>query len=146
MMNKKILIVLALSGILLGCSQAPIAPDTSALANCRTQGSWFCKGDPQNPTVNLNTKSGKLKASPYCVKVNTGTQIKINLTPPGNKALNTVEIIPKDPDHTWLAGTNSASQDEIIIDVPNDLDEKERYYYGIKTDTDCVDPRAKVYD
>lgn len=143
-MNNKILFVLALNWVLVGCSQAPGAAVASPLANCGHQFPWFCKGDPKNPTINLNTKNGHLKASPYCLNADPGTQIKITLTPPGNKAMNTVEIIPKDPDHTWIAATNSTHKDLILIDVPAELDKTKKYYYGIKTDTDCVDPRINV--
>ena len=34
-MNKKILFVLALNWILVGCSQAPTAPDGGPLASCK---------------------------------------------------------------------------------------------------------------
>lgn len=144
-MNKKILIVLALNWVLLGCSGAPTAPDSSPLAGCRTQFPWFCRGNSQAPVVTLHTKVGKLKASPYCVKADAGTQIRFELKPKGNKALNTVEIIPKNPaDNYWLAKSNSVDQDLITIDVPNDIDDTIKHYYGVKTDTDCVDPRVKV--
>jgi len=143
-MNKKILFVLALNWILVGCSQAPIAPDGSPLANCRTQLPWFCRGKAQAPTVNVNTKSGKLKTSPYCIKVEEGTQLIFRLTPPGKNALNTVEIIAKNESHGWLKGKNSIFEDLIIIDVPTGLSGDDKYYYGIKTDTDCVDPRIHV--
>ena len=144
-MVKKILFVLALNLILVGCSQAPKSPDGSPLANCRTQFPWFCRGNSKAPTVTLHTKVGKLKASPYCVKVDSGTQIRFELKPKGNKALNTVQIIPKNSaDKYWLAKSNSVDQDLIIIDVPNDIDDTIKHYYGIKTDTDCVDPRIHV--
>jgi hypothetical protein len=103
-------------------------------------------GDPQAPTIVVNTQSRNLKASPYCAKAKKGSQLIIRLTPPGGKPLNSVEIIPKNSAHTWLSGTNNTSQDLIIIDVPKDLDDSERYYYGIKTDTGCVDPRIDVKD
>lgn len=79
------------------------------------------------------------------MKADAGTQIRFELKPKGNKALNTVEIIPKNPaDNYWLAKSNSVDQDLITIDVPNDIDDTIKHYYGVKTDTDCVDPRVKV--
>ena len=144
-MNKKILFVLALSWIVVGCSQAPIAPDGSPLANCPKQFPWFCRGNSKAPAVILHTNTGKLKASPYCVKADKGTQIRFELRPKGNKPLNTVQIIPKNPDDNyWLAKSNSADQDLITVDVPQDIDETVKHYYGFKTDTDCVDPRIHV--
>ena len=144
-MIKKILFVLALNLILVGCSQAPIAYDGGPLADCKKQTRWFCMGNPQNPSVILHTNTGKLKASPYCVKANRGTQIRFELKPKGNKPLNTVHIVPKNPaDNSWLARSNSADPDLITVDVPQDIDETIKHYYGFKTDTDCVDPRINI--
>jgi len=146
-MIKKILFVFALNWMLVGCSQAPIAHDGGPLADCKKQSAWFCRGNPQAPAVTLNTQTGKLKATPYCVKANKGTQIRFELKPKGNKPLNTVKIVPKDPaNNYWLAKSNSADQDLIIVDVPSDIDETKKHYYGFKTDTECVDPRIHVKD
>jgi len=144
-MIKKILFVLALNLILVGCSQAPVAPDGSPLAGCKKQFPWFCRGNSQAPIVILHTQTGKLKASPYCVNVDKGTQIRFELKPKGNKPLNSVQIVPKNKDNNyWLAKSNSADQDLIIVDVPEDIDKTKKHYYGFKTDTDCVDPRIHV--
>jgi len=137
-MIKKILFVVALNLILAGCAATSTDSQT-----CTAQRPKACTGDPQAPTINLNTKNGKLKATPYCAKANPGTILVFRLTPPGNKPKNVVEIIPKDSAHTWLAGKNDDFQDLILIEVPADLGPGD-YDYGIKTDTDCVDPRIHV--
>ena len=142
-MNIKLLFILALGFIATGCAQAPIAADGGPLAGCQKQSKRSCKGNPQAPTVNVNTKAAKLRASPYCVKVEEGTQLIIRLTPPGNEPLNAVEIIPKKASHTWLKAKNDTFQDMIIIDVPEELADED-YYYGIKTSTKCLDPRIHV--
>lgn len=141
-MNKKILFVLALNWVLVGCAQAPASTE-GPLAGCKTQGWWFCKGNPQAPTININTKSAKLKASPYCMKAVDGTQLVFRLTPAGKNPKNTVRIISKNDDHAWLNGTNSDFADMIIIDVPEKLPEGD-YDYGIKIGDKCVDPRVRV--
>jgi hypothetical protein len=144
-MNKNILIVLALNWALLGCSGAPTAPDSSPLAGCRTQFPWFCRGDPQAPEINVHAnKNGKLKVSPYCVKAAGGTQLVFKLTPSGSNPLNSAKVIPKNDTHTWLKGENDSDPDQITIDVPPDLDKEVKYYYGVKTNRGCVDPRVKV--
>ena len=137
-MIKKILFVLALNLILAGCESMSMDSQT-----CPPQRVKNCTGDPQTPTINLNTKTGKLAANPYCAKANPGTVLVFRLTPPGNKAKNVVEIIPKDSANAWLAGKNDDFQDLILIEVPADLGPGD-YDYGIKTDTDCVDPRIHV--
>ena len=141
-MNTKILSVLPLSLFLAACVSPPsINP---ALVDCKSQGWGSCKGEPQAPTVNINTKSGKLKASPYCVKAEEGTELVFRITPRNNKAAGDVEILPKDPAHAWLKGENSPNKNFIFIDVPNDLDPDARYFYGIKSGGECVDPRVHV--
>lgn len=142
-MNKKLLFILALGWVLAGCAQAPIAADGGPLSGCQQQPKRTCKGNPQAPTVNVNTKATKLRADPYCVKVAEGTKLIIRLTPAGNESLNAVEIIPKNSSHTWLKATNDTFQDMIIIDVPEELAEDD-YYYGIKTSSKCLDPRIHV--
>lgn len=137
-MMKKILFVLALNLILAGCAATSVDSQT-----CTAQRAKACTGDPQTPTINLNTKSRKLKATPYCAKAQPGTVLVFRLTPPGNKAKNVVEITPKNSAHTWLAGKNDDYQDLILIEVPADLPPDD-YDYAIKTDTDCVDPRIHV--
>lgn len=142
-MNKKLLFILALGWIVSGCTQAPTAADGNPFEGCHKQPARDCKGNPQVPTVNVNTNAKNLLARPYCVNVKEGTQLIIRLSPPGNKPKNVVEIIPKNPSHTWLYAKNDDFQDLIIIDVPDELEEED-YYYGIKTDTGCVDPRIHV--
>jgi hypothetical protein len=137
-MMKKILFVLALNLILVGCAATSIDSQT-----CQPQREKNCTGDPQAPTINLNTKNGKLKATPFCAFANPGTVLVFRLTPPGNKAKNVVEITPKDSAHTWLAGKNDDFQDLILIEVPANLGPGD-YDYAIKTDTDCVDPRIHI--
>jgi len=146
-MNIKILIVLLLSVVLAGCMAQGSGGGTGPLANCATHSNGLvCKGDPQAPTININTQSAKLKAKPACVKAVEGTLLIFRLTPAGNQAKGTVEIVPKDdndPNDDWLAGTNSDYADLIMIPVPADLADGD-YKYGIKAGSKCVDPRVHV--
>ena len=146
-MNKKILFVLALNWMLAGCAQAPITDASGPLAGCKKDDPWIyiCKGKSNAPAVTLNTKNGELEAKPFCVRANRGSSIEFNLVPPGNKALDTVHIIAKEPKkYPWLKGSNSGHQDRITIKVPEELAHNGKPFYGIKTDTECVDPRIRV--
>ena len=139
---NKILLLTASILLLSACASAPSL--NPALDGCKSQGWALCKGDPQAPTVNLNTRSKKLKGRPGCVKAAPGSELVFRVTPRNNKAAGDVEIIPKDPSHTWLAGTNSPNQNFIFISVPGDLELGKNYYYGIKSGSECVDPRVHV--
>lgn len=135
-MNKKILFVPALGLMLVGC--APMDPSA-----CPMQNSQRCTGDPQTPSINVNTQAAQLRANPYCVKAKAGTPLVFRLTPPGNKDEGIVVISPKDPANAWLAGTNDEYQDLIIIKVPEEIPDG-NYDYKIETDDKCVDPRVNV--
>ncbi|MGB5490958.1 MAG: hypothetical protein WBM76_09060 [Woeseiaceae bacterium] len=141
---KKIFLMATSALLLSACVGKPSL--NPALTNCEPQPKWFCWSSAANRTVNINTQRKKLKASPYCIKAKKGTQIVFTLTPPGNAALGTVELIPKDtdPSHSWLAASNSTDQDFIYVDVPPVLDETEKYLYGIKFGNKCTDPRVDV--
>jgi hypothetical protein len=146
-MKKNILLVL-LSTLIFGCSQAPIAPDGSALDDCRRPFPWFCRGNENNAVVTLNTKNKKLKVSPYCIKASAGESYKIRfeLKPPGSNAKDTVHIIPKDPvDDSWLRRSNDGDDTDVIeVTILADIDRDRRIYYGVRTDDACVDPRIRV--
>lgn len=135
-MNRKLLLVLLLIGVTMGC--VPITPLTCEPYSGPTPP---CSGDPNAPQVNLNTNT--LSATPYCVKAKKGTFIIFRLTPHDKNELGSVEIFPKDPDDTWLEGTNDPYKDLIIISVPGTLEPGD-HDYGIKTSDKCVDPRVSV--
>ncbi len=142
-MTTRILFVLLLSGLTAACA-GPTVNNNPALANCKSQFPWFCKGESNAPTIIVNTRSKSLSASPYCTKAIPGSELVFRITPRNSKAIGQVEILPKDTAHTWLQGKNDPDQNFIYITVPPVLGEDEKYFYGIKTDTDCVDPRVHV--
>lgn len=135
-MNKKILFVLLLSSVALGC-----APIVTVTCDPYTGPTPPCKGDPKAPQVTLNTNS--LNATPYCIRAEDGTFIIFRLVPHDKNELGSVEIFPKDDTDTWLAGVNDPYKDLIIISVPDSLEEDE-HDYGIRTSDKCVDPRVRV--
>ena len=144
-MNIRLLFILGLGWLLAGCSNAPIALDSSDLADCRQQFPWFCRGNSQAPEGNIHVnKKGKVTVSPYCVKAAEGKQIVFKLTPPGSNPLNSARVIAKNNAHTWLNARNNSDPDKITIDVPTDINDEEKYYYGVITNRGCVDPRIHV--
>lgn len=138
------MILLATSWLLLSaCVTLPSG--NAALVNCDRQSWRPCGfGTPQNPEVNINTESRKLKARPYCINAKKGSQIVFKLTPPGNAALGEVELIGKNSDSSWINAKNDMDQDEIRVDVPPELDTTKRYLYGIRFGSKCTDPRVNV--
>ncbi|MGI9232371.1 MAG: hypothetical protein ACR2RD_01960 [Woeseiaceae bacterium] len=140
---NKISFLLICVVFLSGCETLP--SNNLALADCDTQKTRSCaKNDPQAPTVNINTNASKLRASPYCVKADGGTQMVFRLTPRNGTALGAAEILPKDTSHAWLTGKNDVDRNFIFIDVPEGLDTKINYRYGIKIGSKCTDPRVRV--
>jgi len=143
-MNTRILSVFFISFLLGACSGVPI---NTALSNCPKQ-SWSpCKGDPQAPTANIITGGSKLRVAPYCIKAVEGSELWFRIVPKNSQPLGTVEIIPKDPVSShddWLQATNSTNQNLIIIPVPTELKEGDKYYYGVRINGKCVDPRVHI--
>ncbi len=145
-MNTKILSVFILS-FLLGACAAPGPSMNPALSGCEPQTIWLCRGNGAAPVVKIKTAGKKLKVSPSCVDVARRSTLVFRVLPPNSQGLNTVEIVPKDhtnPDHAWLAGKNSTNKNLIIIDVPDTVDERGKYDYGVIIGSRCIDPRVHV--
>ncbi len=136
--------LLACFVLLVGCVETPQSMNP-ALENCDTQRAKRCRNkDPQAPTASINTNATKLEADPFCMKADGGTELVFRLTPRNGTALGDAEIIPKNPDHTWLSGKNDVNANYIYIDVPMGLDTSVDYRYGIKIGDKCTDPRVRV--
>ena len=145
-MNTRILSILFVGFLLGACSGAPRVTD-SDLDNCPSQGSWFCKGNPQAPTANIITNGKKLKVKPYCINANVNSELLFRVVPKDSQPAGTVRIIPKDSKSShddWLAADNSSDQNIIKIVVPPGTDPTLKYYYGVKINGKCVDPRVHV--
>ena len=134
-MNKKLLFVLSLSWIVVGCA----APDPEC--EPYTGPVVPCQGDPAAPLVTINTIT--LVVTPRCVAAARGTTIDFRLVPVADNLLGDAEIFPKDPEETWLAGMNAPDKDHIFIPVPEEIEPGERHY-GFKTSEKCLDPRVNV--
>ena len=133
-MNIKLLFVLSLSWIVVGCAAGPeCEPDPSPDVPCQ--------GNPAAPLVTINTNT--LVVAPPCVEANEGTTIEFRLVPVANNVLGDAEIFPKDPEDAWLAGMNASDKDLIFIPVPDEIGDGIRRY-GFKTSEKCLDPRVNV--
>lgn len=143
-MNFKILSVFLASFLLGACASEPVTLNPQ-LADCPSQGRWWCRGDGLAPTIKIMTGGKRLRVSPYCANVKDRSELLFMILPRGSQAEGTVEIIAKDPaDSWWLHGTNSPRQNFIFIKVPPNIDADKKYGYGIKIDGKCLDPRVHV--
>lgn len=144
-MKTRILSILFVGFFLGACSGAPT--NNAALSNCPKQ-SWSpCKGDPQAPTASIITSGGKLRVAPYCIKAAEGSELWFRIVPKDSQPAGSVEIIPKDPVSShddWLEADNSSDQNLIKITVPTELDDRDKYYYGVRINGKCVDPRVHI--
>ncbi len=101
-----------------------------------------CTGDPNVPHLNMNTQ-GNIRVNPSNVCANKGETLKFNITP-NNPDRGFVFILPKNPDNTWLFGSNNLNRGEIEIDIPDGIPDGEYEYYVLLDDGRCLDPRVHV--
>lgn len=156
-MNKKILLVLALSWIVAGCvsqrpDDGPMFGETGALGvvGCTPYMGIppLCEGDKNNPKVEIDLDA--FTATPHCVNAKKGKRITFILKSSGEIEKGSVVIFPKIPDnYYWTARTNSPNKNKIVIRVPkkNQSDKPFPpgvYEYGIWTAAKCLDPRVNV--
>lgn len=141
-MNKKLLCTLPIGLLVVGCAAyAPSGPITACAPYSNPASLNDCKGRPNAPHVTLNTNT--MTAVPSCVLVKPGRTIVFQLKPAADHKLGKVDIFPKKGAGKWLTGSNEANEDYILIKVPATL-KKGDYNFGIRTDTQCVDPRVRV--
>ena len=139
-MNTKVLSMLGV-GILLTACSGTRSINNAELADCPPQGWFFCRGDSSAPTIKILATRDKLQVRPYCINVAERSQLVFLVKPFDSQAEGEVKIIPKNPDHDWLKGTNSPTKNLIVIDVPEDL-KPGKYDYGVRIGDRCVDPRV----
>ncbi len=141
-MNRKILFVLPLSWIAVGCATVGVSsPGDCHVASIIPD---VCQGPKDKPKVNFNTN--KLEPKPANVCAAPGTTLVIQITPVAQNKIGSVAVVPKNPNDSWLAGTNSPDKKEIKILIP-DWVEEGRHDYGFVTfDGKCLDPRVHVVD
>ena len=157
-MNKKILLLLALSLVLVSCESYP--PRDGAMfgemgvlsvPGCAPYIGIppICKGDENDPkvTIDLDAKT----VEPMCIKAKKGKKIEFSLEPKGKIDEATVVVFPKDPkNYFWVARTNSPNKNKITVRVPKKKNKSKdpfpvgEYKYGVWTKDWCIDPRIKV--
>ena len=147
-MNKKILFVVILSGILVGCPSMPpqlgdgFDKKTSVTTCTPYSDTATCVGDKNNPKVIFDLDS--FEFIPKCVNAKKGKRITIDLVSSYEIARRSVTLFPKDEaNYSWLAGTNDPNNRKIKVKVPRAQANGE-YYYGIWTEAKCLDPRVNV--
>lgn len=150
-MNKKALFVLPLSLLTIACAQPPEQPPMETLGELRIANCVManvptkCTPNPGTPEVTVHV-AGKapLGAEPKNRCANPGSDFVFKIVPPTTNA-SSVAIIPKNPLHTWLIGTNYPDGGKITIHVPAVTALSTDYNYSIVTsDGRCLDPRIHV--
>lgn len=134
-MNKKLLFVLPLSCLAVGC--VALAPGTCKQYTPPKN----CHGKAKAAFVTLHTNT--LKANPGCVKAKDGKTIVFHLVPSSKNAEGSVQITPKNAADTWLTGTNVTNEDYIFIPIPDGVSGDHDYKFSV-TKGGCVDPRVRV--
>lgn len=156
-MNKNILLPLALSWIIVGCTSSPprdgaMFGEFGALSvpGCAPYvGIINCEGDKNDPQVTIDLDAFTVK--PMCIKAKKGKRITFTLKSNGKIEKASVVVFPKaPPEYFWLARTNSPNKNKIRVPVPTKKNKSEdpfppgTYKYGVWTAAQCLDPRVKV--
>ena len=147
-MNKKILFVIALSWILVGCAYEMAGGPPAALDCELYTPAPLCAVGGASPTVTIDINAKTVV--PECIKVEKEQVIIFKIMPEGSATKGSVELVPKDSaDDEWLAGKNYVNKKRIYVGVP-EKDKKGNplplgyHSYGVYTPNWCIDPRVKV--
>ena len=144
-MNKKNLFVLPLSLLAIACAQ----PGVEVLGNINIPGCVTATVPPNctpphvAPKVTVNLAGPEIGANPLNKCADPGDDIHLQIVP-ATTAASSVAVIPKNPLHTWLIGTNFPDKGEIIIHVPDPLPTDDYDYIIISSDGRCLDPTFHV--
>ena len=144
-MNKKTLLVLPLSLLAIACVHRDVDITDIVIPGCEIEVIVGpCNGPKDDPKVTINVAAKSLVAAPPNVCAGPGEDIEFNIVPASAEA-STVAVIPKNPLHTWLIGTNFPDEGEIIIHVPHTIPIGQVANYTIITsDGKCLDPRIHI--
>jgi hypothetical protein len=155
-MNKKILFIIALTWILVGCVSNPPSngamfgeTGTLSVSGCTSYaGPMACSGDKNDPKVTINLDTWTV--TPECVNAKKGKIITVTLESASPIDKGSVVLFPKDPtNYFWMARTNDPNKNKIKLTAPKQKKSGENfpvgeYKYGIWTAANCLDPRVKV--
>ena len=144
-MNKRTLLVLPISLTLFACTSV----DPLSGLNCSelTGPEPSCAKTPSTGVVTIHTNNWNV--TPRCYTVSRAAEtklIKFNLAPAASNPLGSTAIVPKNLNNTWLTGSNSPDSKEIVITVPDWVENGEYSYGVIKSTGDCLDPRVNIVD
>jgi len=157
-MNKRILLLLALSWILASCESVPprdgqkfgesgtlTVPECSPYVGIPP----VCTGDENDPKVTIDLDAQTV--DPMCINAKKGKKISFMLKSDDPIEKASVVVFPKSPaNYFWVARTNSPNKNKITVRVPTKKNKSEDpfppgvYEYGVWTETWCLDPRIDV--
>lgn len=143
MMNKKLLLILPFVICLSACE----AGGKRGAMNCTSvnlNSACYGKNQSHAPTLIINTQVG-LVIDHNNVCADRNSTITFNVVPPGKNDIGSVSIVAKNPEDTWLNGTNSPDKKKIEILVPDWVEVETGYEYAIHLSGGaCLDPRVEV--
>jgi hypothetical protein len=150
-MNKNILSIIALIGILVGgagCAPYNERIGTVSITGCTILLDTPCPDDEGNYKVELNLDDWTL--TPACITAKKNKVVSVHITSSETIEKGTVWVFPKNLDNLfWLAKSNDPNKNKIDITVkekkPSGKDlPAGTYSYGIWTEDKCIDPRVRV--
>lgn len=143
-MNKNILFVVVLFTLTTSCTTTTRTVGTKSSCSAYVIPSGACGGDKASPEVRITKAGSQYVFTPGKICAEPGKTIVFKLLPPPQNLLGTAAILPKDPTHSWLSGTNWEDKDEIKILVPEWVTEGPHDYAFVTSTGACVDPRVEV--
>ena len=160
-MNKNIYWLIGLAIVVSACAKEAPEPDSKPDSVCENIPATCpevdlkkddeCKiGEVGENFVTVNLKPNPMIVAPpnKCIKTkNYGYEVTFKITPASVEE-STVWICPKEPADTWLEGTNSPVNTEIVITVPKmqyPTEGEKHDYTVVTTDGKCLDPRVDVF-
>lgn len=139
-MNSKLILTLPLLICLSACAAG--ANKSTLTCDHITPGK-VCFGNGKAPVL-VNTQANVV-VDHENVCVSRNEYITFNITPPGKNDAGAVSIVAKDPNDTWLNGTNSPDKKKIEILVPGWVKIGGIHDYAIYVHGEsCLDPRVEV--
>jgi len=140
-MNKKFLLAIPISVLAVACAPMPPADDGEcSVVNVPEA----CTGSASNPKLGITLVRNGIRVGPPNLCADADTTITVSVHPRQSET-GTVEIVPKNPAHTWLNASNDTDPNSFTIKVPADVDKDADYDYTIiRSNGVCLDPRIRV--
>lgn len=138
-MNNKFLFALTVSVLVVACEPM----QRTLPGECDTIDIPACTGSASNPKLGITLVRDGIRVGPRNVCVNANTTIEVSMHPRQSE-YGTVKTVPKDPNDSWLEGSNDTDLNSFDIVVPELPSGKDYDYTIIRSNGVCLDPRVHV--